>query len=368
MAEKATMAKGTTNSYDNNTINSKFAIKMGKSGAGGDMTITVGAGATSLTFKAAGWKGESAPVSIAAPEGVTVDPAEFTVKACDALSGSGSAWTIENEDDYLVEIALTNVKAETKFTLTSTKRAFVWDAEYSTGAAPTVAAPKITAPYDVFYKEVEVTITCATAGASIYYTLDGTDPSYTGALLYEGPFKLNETTKVRAVAELGRDDYSAKVEKTFTKGEVWSVTRAISELDMTTPLTNKIVKGKICQKDEWNEEGGWITYWIEDLETPDVKMEVYKGFGVDGDEFVTENALQVGYVVTVFGNLKIYKPKTGDPIYEFDAGSIIVDLDENPQGITNTPVQTKTVKTIQNGQLVIIKNGVRYNALGAQIK
>ena len=137
---------------------------------------------------------------------------------------------------------------------------------------------------------------------------------------------------------------------------------------MTTPLTNKIVKGKICQKDEWNEEGGWITYWIEDLETPDVKMEVYKGFGVDGDEFVTENALQVGYVVTVFGNLKIYKPKTGDPIYEFDAGSIIVDLDENPQGITNTPVQTKTVKTIQNGQLVIIKNGVRYNALGAQIK
>lgn len=236
------------------------------------------------------------------------------------------------------------------------------------GEAPAVYAPKIEAPLEVFYKELEVTITCATEGASIYYTLDGTDPSYTGALLYNGPFKITETTTVRAVAEKGTDDYSAKVEKTFTKGEVWSVSRAISELDMTTPLANKIVKGKICQKDEWNEEGGWITYWIEDLETPDVKMEVYKGFGVDGDEFVTENALQVGYIVTVLGNLKIYKPKTGDPIYEFDAGSIIVDLDENPQGITNTSVETKAVKTIQNGVLVIEKNGAKYNAFGQNVR
>ena len=35
--------------------------------------------------------------------------------------------------------------------------------------------------------------------------------------------------------------------------------------------------------------------------------------------------------------------------------------------IDNTVIESKAVKTIENGQLVIIKNGVRYNALGAQL-
>ena len=35
--------------------------------------------------------------------------------------------------------------------------------------------------------------------------------------------------------------------------------------------------------------------------------------------------------------------------------------------IDNTVIESKAVKTIENGQLVIIKNGVRFNALGAQL-
>ena len=235
------------------------------------------------------------------------------------------------------------------------------------GEAPAVYAPKISAPQEIFYKELEVTITCATEGASIYYTLDGSDPSYTGALLYNGPFKINETTTVRAVAEKGTDDYSSKVEKTFTKGEVWSVTRAISELDMTSPLSDKFVKGKIVEVESFSDQYKSITYWIEDLETPDVKLEVYSGLGLNGAQFSAITDLQVGQIVTIFGNLKIYKKEGQADIYEFDKSSVIVDFNE-AQGISNTPVQTKTVKTIQNGQLVIIKNGVRYNALGAQIQ
>lgn len=37
-------------------------------------------------------------------------------------------------------------------------------------------------------------------------------------------------------------------------------------------------------------------------------------------------------------------------------------------GITNTEVSEKVVKMIENGQLIIIKNGVRYNAQGAVVK
>ena len=37
------------------------------------------------------------------------------------------------------------------------------------------------------------------------------------------------------------------------------------------------------------------------------------------------------------------------------------------QGVENINADVKAVKTFENGQLVIIKNGVRYNALGAQL-
>lgn len=37
-------------------------------------------------------------------------------------------------------------------------------------------------------------------------------------------------------------------------------------------------------------------------------------------------------------------------------------------GVNNTAVEGKAVKTFENGQLVIIKNGVKYNALGAEVK
>ena len=37
------------------------------------------------------------------------------------------------------------------------------------------------------------------------------------------------------------------------------------------------------------------------------------------------------------------------------------------EGVENVNADVKTVKTFENGQLVIIKNGVRYNALGAQL-
>ena len=95
MAADATIAKGTTNSYDDVTINSKKAIKMGKSTAGGNMYITVGANATSLTFHAVAWKGEgNQKITIAAPTGVTVSKTEITAAANDNLTGSGKAFEV----------------------------------------------------------------------------------------------------------------------------------------------------------------------------------------------------------------------------------------------------------------------------------
>lgn len=66
------------------------------------------------------------------------------------------------------------------------------------GEAPAVATPVIsgTTPFD---DETEVTISCETTGASIYYTLDGTTPS-NQSTQYTGAFDINATTTVKAIA------------------------------------------------------------------------------------------------------------------------------------------------------------------------
>ena len=45
----------------------------------------------------------------------------------------------------------------------------------------------------------------------------------------------------------------------------------------------------------------------------------------------------------------------------------IVLVGDFPTAISNTAVESKAVKFFENGQLVIIKNGVKYNTLGAQL-
>ena len=217
MAADAVIAKGTTNSYDDVTVNSKKAIKMGKSGAGGNMTITVGAGATSLSFYAAAWNNEDAQkVTITAPEGVTVTPAEITVSANAGLAGSGKSFTVTPEADYAFTVTLSGATAETVLTLASEKRAFVWSATYEAGAAPAVATPVISGEAE-FTESTQVSISCTTEGAAIYYTVDGVDPT-SNSLPYSEPFTLNETATVKAVAyDSENNEYSAVATKTFTK-------------------------------------------------------------------------------------------------------------------------------------------------------
>jgi nitrous oxidase accessory protein NosD len=79
----------------------------------------------------------------------------------------------------------------------------------------------------------------------------------------------------------------------------------------------------------------------------------------------SEGADEQGYVwkeieyTSLGGTVEIKEFKGGYRINKIQVGA--------GQGIDNTKAGQKAVKIFENGQLVIIKNGVKYNAIGVQL-
>ena len=112
---------------------------------------------------------------------------------------------LEASDTYFVGVQGATGNA-TKVDITTT----------TTPDTNTVATPVISPNSGTFTSSQEVTITCATEGAIIYYTVDGTDPS-TSSTKYEKSFTISATTTVKAIAVKEGMKNSAVATATFTK-------------------------------------------------------------------------------------------------------------------------------------------------------
>lgn len=78
-----------------------------------------------------------------------------------------------------------------------------------------VCAPVFAPTVKRFYPSTEVTLVCATVGATIYYTTDGSDPTDASAV-YTGPIALTETTTIKAFAAKDGLNPSPVVGATYT--------------------------------------------------------------------------------------------------------------------------------------------------------
>lgn len=85
-------------------------------------------------------------------------------------------------------------------------------------APESVATPVVDPNGGSFTDAQTVTITCATEGASIYYTTDGSDPT-TESTLYTGAFELTESATVKGIAVKNGCLNSEIVTVTFEKSK-----------------------------------------------------------------------------------------------------------------------------------------------------
>ena len=119
-----TLSAGTNGSAA--TVNDQTAIKVGTSSKGGDMSVTVPAGTTTLHVHAAAWNGVTGlSLNIS---GATSSPTSISLTADSGISGNSPFTLNGNPEDFYFEIALSNIITETtiKFTSSIAKRFAVW--------------------------------------------------------------------------------------------------------------------------------------------------------------------------------------------------------------------------------------------------
>ena len=92
------------------------------------------------------------------------------------------------------------------------------------------------------------------------------------------------------------------------------------------------VKGIVSTITEVNSQYGNATYYISDDGTETGQLLVFRGKYLDGDSFTSEDQLQVGDTVVVYGNLILYKTSTR----ELNQGNSLISL-SRPEG--TTPVE-----------------------------
>lgn len=202
-----------------------------------------------------------------------------------------------------------------------------------THPAGTVEKPTFSIPGGTYTAAQSVTLYCETSGTTIYYTTDGSEPT-SQSTEYIGPITVDKTTTIKAIAVKG-DKSSAVATETYyfcSADNPYTVTQALAFSEYQYPANGIYVSGIVSTAPtQAPTTDGQLTYYISDdgSEKSD-QLEVYKGLGLNGAAFTAQNDIQLGDVVTIYGNVKIY-----NQIKEFDTNNQIVVFNRpDPASIT----------------------------------
>lgn len=123
----------------------------------------------------------------------------------DALTEDAALWLANGSDfDYIAKrsgtsVTLTNIEAAAFRSSDGTKVGNKKSASQINLVAQQAAKPTFSPAGGTFIAAQSVTISCTTAGATIYYTTDGTDPT-TSSTQYSAAIPVAQTTTIKAIA------------------------------------------------------------------------------------------------------------------------------------------------------------------------
>ena len=182
---------------------------------------------------------------------------------------------------------------------------------------PTVALPMFSLAEGTYPDTQTVTITDATAGATIYYTLNGTTPT-TASTKYTGPITVSTTETIEAIAVLTGDANSPVATATYIIQEPTVATPVISPAGgptsiYTTPQTVTIA----------DATAGATIYYTTDGTVPTTSSPKYTGpFTVSTKTTVGAIAAETGYLNSaIAGTEYIFQTNVTPPVFSPAAGT-----------------------------------------------
>lgn len=268
-ASKTISAYATANSWSN-------GVQYGSVTLDANVTATASGGGNTGKYYTTGnewrlYQSESATLTIATTSG-TLTSATITYSISNggkltyggaavnsgseiSISGTSAVFNVENSGSATNgQVKITAIEVNYSASGSTT---YYW----SSPVVSTVERPEITIADNPFLFNTTATITCATTGATIYYTLDGSDPT-TSSNEYSTAIPLTATTTIKAFAVLGSDE-STVASVTATKNLAEPTVTVSGDLTLDLDGGTEVEAGTLTAAVTYNEAavGGATVTW-----------------------------------------------------------------------------------------------------------
>ena len=207
-------------------------------------------------------------------------------------SGDGSNELTTDVGDFDTQ-DWTGSSPEVTFTVDGTnghRRIKAVSVTYDSGASQQyVATPTFSPEAGTYYEALSVSISCATEGAIIYYTDDGTDPTE-NSMVYTEPIMVSETTTIKAIA----------MKEEYLNSNIASATYIISD----APNIITIAEAHALENDEYALVQGVVTF----IENRSVYVQdATGGICLYLNQGTVPASLALGDMVQAYGQKTVYK-------------------------------------------------------------
>ena len=201
---------------------------------------------------------------------------------------------------------------------------------------------------DASYSNVVETVNASelAAGEMVFTVTKPTANSYYKVLFdYDNTSTTNGIIQVSKVAYYAEGEGPVIVDISNTPETAYTVAKAHELIEAGEGLATSVyIKGIVTEIDEISTSYGNATYYINDTNTKEGQLCVYRGQYFDGENFTSADELETGDEVIIYGQLSVYSQEhqvaQGSKIYSINGKT---EPEAPSVDISNTPETAYTV-------------------------